>query len=42
MNKKAMLLVLDGNSEIGANVWSYLGRLICLRHLFRWRAVTQI
>ena len=31
----------DGNSEKGAHVWSDLGSLICLRHLFRSRAVTD-
>ena len=25
-------LILDGNSEAGANVWSYIGNLICLGH----------
>ena len=33
-----MILILDGNSEIGAPVRS--DYLICLRHLFRSRAVT--
>ena len=31
-----MVLILDGNSEIGAHVWSDLGyliRLICLMHI---------
>ena len=32
----------DGNSEKGAHVWSDLGSLICLRHLFRSRAVTDM
>ena len=41
-NAVIMVLKLDGNSEIGANVWSYLGYLICLRHLIRWRAVTNL
>ena len=27
-----MVLVLDGNSEIGAHVRSYLCYLICIRH----------
>ena len=30
-----MVLILDGNSEIGAHVWRNLGYLICLRQLFR-------
>ena len=33
-----MVLILDGNSELGANVRSDLD-FICLRHLFRSRAV---
>ena len=32
-----MVLILSGYSEIGAHVWSPLGYLICLRHLFRSR-----
>ena len=28
-------LIRDGNSEIGASVWSVLDNLICLGHLFR-------
>ena len=32
----------NGNSEIGAPVWSDLGYLICLRHLFRSRVVTHL
>ena len=34
-----MVLRLDGNSELGTNVRSDLGYFICLRHLFRSRAV---
>ena len=30
-----MILILDGNSEIVAHVYSKIGNLICLRHLFR-------
>ena len=30
-----MVLILDGNSEIGAHVLSKIGNLICLEHLFR-------
>ena len=33
-----MVLILDGNSEIGAQVLSYLGYLICVRYLFSSRA----
>ena len=29
-----MVLVLDGNSEIGAHVWSDLDYLICLRLVY--------
>ena len=29
-----MVRVWDGNSAIGAHVWSEIGHLICLRHLF--------
>ena len=35
-----MVLELDGNLEKGARLWSDLGYLICLRHLFRSTAVT--
>ena len=31
-------MVLDGNSEMGAHVWSDLGYLICYRHVCRARA----
>ena len=27
------MLILDGNSEIGAHFWREIGYLICLRHL---------
>ena len=36
---KAKVLILDGNSEIGAQVRSILLYFICLRHLLRSRAV---
>ena len=36
-----MVLVLDGNSEIGEHVRSYLCYLICLRHRIISRAVTN-
>ena len=35
-----LILISDGNSDIGAHVWSNICYLICLRHLFRSRAVT--
>ena len=37
-----MVLILDGNSEIGAHVWSEIGAKICLRHLFRSTAVAGL
>ena len=37
-----MVLILDGNSEIGMQVWSYLGYLTCLRRFIRSRAVTNL
>ena len=37
-----MLLKLDGIKEIGANGRSNIGKLICLRHLIRSRAVTKM
>ena len=37
-----MVLILVGNSEIGAHVlWSKLCYLICLRHLIRSRAIAN-
>ena len=39
---KVKILKLDGNSEIGAQVWRDLGYLIYLRHLFRSTAFTNI
>ena len=36
-----MVLILDGNSEIGAHVGSNLRCLICLKHFIRLRAVTN-
>ena len=33
---------IDGNSERGAQASSHLGYLICLRHLFRARAVIKV
>ena len=31
------VLVLDGNSDKGAHVWSEIFNLTCLRHFFRSR-----
>ena len=36
-----LVLILDGNPEIGANVRSNLSYLICSRHLIRSRNVTD-
>ena len=36
-----MLLILDNNSEMGAHIRSNICHLICLRHFFRSRAVTN-
>ena len=36
-----MALTLDGNSKKGALLQSEISNLICLRHLFRSRAVTK-
>ena len=30
--REIMVLILEGNSEIGEHVWSEIGYLICLRH----------
>ena len=37
-----ILLMLDGNSEIGAHVLGKTVYLICLKHLFRWTAFAQL
>ena len=37
-----MVLILDGNSEIIAYLWSDLGYLICLTHLFRSSSATNM
>ena len=34
-----MVLILDGNVEKGTHVWSEIGTFICLKRLFRSRAV---
>ena len=39
---KTMVLILVGKSEIGAQVFSNLGYLICLRHWIRSRADTNL
>ena len=41
INVCSMVLVLDGNPEIDTHLWSDLGYLICLRHLFGWEEVTN-
>ena len=38
----AMFLILDGNTEIGAHVWSDLSFLICVRYLSRSRTDTNL
>ena len=35
------VLILDGNSEIGAHIGSSIFSLICFRRLFRSRTVTN-
>ena len=37
-----MVVILDGNSEIGTYVWSAIGNLICLRHMLMWTAVANL
>ena len=37
-----MVLMLDGNSEIGAHVWSNLDKLIFLQNLIGSKAVTTL
>ena len=39
---RCILIILDGNSEIGSQGRSNLGYLICLRHLFGPRAVKNL
>ena len=38
---KIRIQTWHGNAKIGAHVWSTLGYLICLRHLFRSNGVTH-
>ena len=38
---QGMVIILVGNSELGAPVMSKLFYLICLRHLIRYRAVNN-
>ena len=38
---KRVVPVLGGNLEIGEHLWSDIGYIICLRHLFRSRAFTN-
>ena len=40
-NGGTMLLILDGNSEIGTHVTSNLCYLACLKYLIRSRAATK-
>ena len=42
MNSFSLVIILDGNSEIGAHLWSTLGYFICLRHLYGSRAVLNL
>ena len=37
-----MVVILDDNSEKSVHLWSNLGYVICLRHLFRSSAVTNL
>ena len=37
-----MVLILDGYSEIGVQMWSEFGHLICLRHMLRSKVVTHL
>ena len=38
---RVMVLILDGTTEIGAHKTGNLCHMICLRHLIRWRVVTN-
>ena len=38
-----ILLIIDGNSEIGAHVWcGRIENLICLRHVFKSTAIENL
>ena len=39
--KPPMVLILDGNSEIGAHVKSNLSYLFCIRHLIKRKELTN-
>ena len=39
MTSATMVLILDGNSEIGAHVWSNFCYFICVRHSIKSRVV---
>ena len=39
--KTCMVLIMDGNSEIGVHMCSQIGTLICLRHLPRSTSVAN-
>ena len=38
----AIVLILDGNLEIGAHAWNNFGNMIHIRHLFSSTAVTNL
>ena len=42
LSMKTMVLVTDGISEIGADVWSDFDCVTCLMHLYRSRVVTNL
>ena len=39
---ETIVLLLDGYPEIGVHVWSEIGNLIGLRHLFKSTAVANL
>ena len=40
-NGNIKVLIVDGNSDIGAHVRSYLCCMICLKHIIKSKAVTN-
>ena len=42
MISRIMVLILDGNSKIGAHIRNTICYLICCRHLIRSRAITNL
>ena len=42
LTRATMVLILDGNSDIGALVWSNIFYLSCLRYLIRTRTVKNL